>query len=570
MKKPVALLVLLALATFAAAPASAGRRASSLTRGLDLSLDGPVRIPEHGATLTRRNLALSSVTNDRLSRSLRAGRITAAEFALERVEDAFAGDVEGEMSLLLTDLALRVRNLRGVQRERALALLARPTDPDSDVDIDHASYGNATVHASCTAHFCIHYTETGRHAVDDVDGNTNSIPDYVDSVKVEMENVWDEVDDLGFKAPKSDATSPNTVPPADAAKLDVYLLDAGDDSVYGYCTTDDPNLLDPDSGYQYFDASSYCALDNDFKPTQFGGAPSLESLQVTAAHEFFHAIQLSYAAGHDTWMSEGTAALMEEIVHDDINDNYQYLPASALRQPFVPLDYSESPEHYGAWLFWRFLTELEGTDGAAIIRETWEQAAMDGPGAPGLFSVFAVKKALADRDISFANALAFFSLVNYVPEAFYEEGAAYLQVVGGKRPPLMGNFTLSSSRKATGNRTARLDHLSAGYVAFKPGAGVTKLNVAVDLPAAATSPRAMLLTLTTDGQALQQAVSVNSAGVGVVRNLPFRKSTTRMVVLVLDNASTRYTKCYQRNTPWACSGQPADEALPFTLSGSAR
>ncbi|MDQ3982316.1 MAG: hypothetical protein M3271_06500 [Actinomycetota bacterium] len=563
MKKSAALLVLLALATWAAAPVSAGRKPSSLTRGLDLSLDRPLRLPERGATLTRRTLSLSSVTNDRLSRSLRAGEITAAEFALERAEDAFAGDVEGEMSLLLTDLALRVRYLRGTQRERALALLARPTDPDSDVDIDHASYRNNEVSASCSAHFCIHYTETGRHAVDDLD--------YVESVKLEMEYVWDaEVDGLGFKVPKSDATSENTVPPADAAKLDVYLLDAGADGVYGYCTTDDPNLIDPDSRYEYFDASSYCALDNDFDSPQFLGAPPEDSLRVTAAHEFFHAIQLSYAAGHDTWMSEGTAALIEDLVHDAINDNYQYLRASALRRPSVSLDKSTAPEHYGAWLFWRFLTEIEGTDGAAIIRETWQQAAVDGPGAPGFYSVFAVKRALAARDISFPNAFAFFSLVNYVPEAFYEEGAAYLQAVGGKRPPLMGNFTLSSSRRSTGNRVARLNHLSAGYVAFKPGAGVTKLNVAVDLPTSAASPRATLLTLTTDGRAFQQSIGVDSAGLGAVKNLPFNRSTVRMVVLVLDNASTRFTKCYRRNTPWACSGQPADQALPFTVATTAR
>ncbi|HEX2196355.1 MAG TPA: MXAN_6640 family putative metalloprotease, partial [Actinomycetota bacterium] len=435
---------------------------------------------------------------------------------------------------------------------------------------DHVSYRNNPVEYACSEHFCVHWTDAGRHAVAPADTDADTIPDYVEQVQVEMENVWGvQVDDLGFKAPKSDATSSNTVTGPDAAKLDVYLVDSGRDGVYGFCTTDDPNLLDPSSGYEYFDGSAYCALDQDFAPSQFLGAPADESLRVTAAHEFFHAVQLAYAAGHDTWMSEGTAALIEDVVHDDVDDNYQYLQVSSLRQPLSPIDFSNSPHHYGAWLYWRFLTELEGTDGAAIIREVWENAAVDGLGGPGLISTFAMKKALADRDISFPAAKALFSLVNYVPEAFYEEGAAYLAAVNNRRPPHMGTFTLGSAKKSTGPRVAQLDHLTAGYVAFKPGTGVGKLRINVDLPAGATDPSAQVLILTKDGRALTEPIDVNSTGVGGLRGIPFKKAEVRIVVLVLDNASTRFKNCFQRNTPWTCSGVPVDENLRFQLSATA-
>jgi hypothetical protein len=570
MKRSAVLLALLALAASAVSPATAGKRGSSLTRGLDLSLEGDLRIPERGARLTDDTAALSSVTNDRLSRALRAGRISPAKFALERAEDAVAGEFDGHLSLVLTDLALRVRDLSGADRERALAILARPTDPDTDTNIDHVSYRNNPVEAACTEHFCVHWTDAGRHAVSPVDANANSTPDYVETVQAEMENVWAAiVDEHGFKAPKSDVTSDNTVPAADAAKLDVYLVEAGSDGVYGYCTTDDPNLLDPRSGYEYFDGSAYCALDDDFAPGQFGGAPAEESLRVTAAHEFFHAVQLAYAAGHDTWMSEGTATLMEDVVHDDVDDNYQYLSVSAMRTPNVPLDFSTSPYHYGAWLWWRFLTELDQTGGLPIINEVWDNAALNGPAAEGLVSTFALRKALADHDVSFPAAKSFFSLVNYVPEAFYEEGSAYLARVGGKRPPLMGSFSLSGSKRSTGLRVARLDHMSAGYVAFKPGTGVSKLRVNVDLPAGKTSPAASVLILTTDGQVLDAAIEVNSSGVGGLRGIPFKKGEVRSVVLVLDNASTRFKNCFARNTPWTCSGAPVDDGLAFQLSGAA-
>jgi hypothetical protein len=575
MKKPAALLVLLALAVGAAAPASADRRGSSLTRNADLALDEPLRIPEHGAHISESTASLSTVTADRLSDRLRAGRISPARFALERAEKTLEGDFDGHLSLVLTDLALRVRHLSGASRDRALAILARPTDPDSDTNIDNVSYRNAEVEARCSASFCVHWAQTGRHAVDDDDANADSVPDYVESVLLEMENVRGVlVEDLGFRAPKSDATTENqTVPEADIPKLDVYLVEAGSDGVYGYCTTDDPNLLDPSRGYEYLDGSSYCALDNDFDPSQFGGAPSDESLRVTAAHEYFHAIQLAYAAGHDTWMSEGTAALMEDVVHDDVDDNYQYLAASPLREPFVPLDYGRPSYHYGAWLYWRFLTELSPTDagplGTAIIDEVWTNAALDGPSAVGLVSTFAMRKALADRGLSFPATKSLFSLVNYIPEAFYEEGAGYLARVGGKRPPLMGTFTLSGTRKATGPRVASLDHLTAGYVAFKPGSGVSKLRVNVDLPPAATRPRAAVLILTTDGQAFNQTIGVDSSGVGAIRRIPFEQGEIRMVVLVLDNASTRFKSCFRRDTPWTCSGVPVDDGLRFQVSGTA-
>ena len=194
---------------------------------------------------------------------------------------------------------------------------------------------------------------------------------------------------------------------------------------------------------------------------------------------------------------------------------------------------------------------------------------LDGPAAEGLVSTFAVKKALADHDVSFALAKAFFSKVNYVPEAFYEEGSAYLTKVGNKRPPAMATFTLSGAKKGSGLRVAKLDHLSAGYVVFKPGAGVSKLRVNVDLPAAASSPTAAVLVLNSDGTVGQAEVPVNGQGVGALRGIPFQKGQVRAIVLVLDNASTRFKNCFGRSTPWTCSGAPADDGLSFQLSGTA-
>ena len=79
-------------------------------------------------------------------------------------------------------------------------------------------------------------------------------------------------------------------------------------------------------------ASGYCVLDNDFAEAQYG-APPMHSLRVTAAHEFFHAVQFAYDYGEDPWLMEATATWMEERVADDVNDNRQYLPYGQVGAP---------------------------------------------------------------------------------------------------------------------------------------------------------------------------------------------------------------------------------------------
>jgi len=61
-------------------------------------------------------------------------------------------------------------------------------------------------------------------------------------------------------------------------------------------------------------------------------------MKVTAAHEFFHAIQFGYPLGDgwDWWM-EASATFMEDEAFDAVNDYRQYL-RPWLSSPEVPLD----------------------------------------------------------------------------------------------------------------------------------------------------------------------------------------------------------------------------------------
>ena len=63
-------------------------------------------------------------------------------------------------------------------------------------------------------------------------------------------------------------------------------------------------------------------------------------MRVTAAHEFFHAVQFGYDYFEDVWLMEASSAWVEDEIFDDIDDNRQYLAKSPLSSPAAPLDYS--------------------------------------------------------------------------------------------------------------------------------------------------------------------------------------------------------------------------------------
>ena len=146
-----------------------------------------------------------------------------------------------------------------------------------------------------------------------------------------------------------------------SALLDVYLVDIGGDGLYGYCASDDPHL-DPPTATGTCRRTVSSTTTTTF--SQFGYPDPMRPLKVTAAHEFFHAVQFAYDIGEDGWLMESTATWMEEHVYDPINDNRQYLATSPLAQPLIPLDRTRGLRVYGAWIFWQFLTEYLGWRGA--------------------------------------------------------------------------------------------------------------------------------------------------------------------------------------------------------------
>jgi hypothetical protein len=71
-----------------------------------------------------------------------------------------------------------------------------------------------------TTHFQIHYTTTGNDAVDLTDDNQNGVPDYIETMGTELENVWTtELTTMGWLQPPSDQSVDGGV------DYDVYVED---------------------------------------------------------------------------------------------------------------------------------------------------------------------------------------------------------------------------------------------------------------------------------------------------------------------------------------------------------
>ena len=176
---------------------------------------------------------------------------------------------------------------------------------------------------------------------------------------------------------------------------------------------------------------------------------------------------------------------MEGQVYPDVIDRINYLGRSALARPGVPLDTGAGGFEYGAWLFWRFLTEKVFSGDPTIIREIWERA--DGGPSPAygdLYSFQAVRSALASHGLAFRSTFAQFGWTNDLRD--YEEADFGYPVA-----PLAARFNFGPSLHSTGWQAPRLAHLSTRFYRFRPQAvgPAAKLHLRVDLPWAGDEPR---------------------------------------------------------------------------------
>jgi hypothetical protein len=530
--------------------------------------------------------ALTPLGPDALTRALARGELSDADYALERARSLFElrglrrefGDVDRpdphDATPILRDLTARFTLLSPAGQATARGLLARPTDGDA---AEHQYENDAIVATKCdpARPLCFHWDERpgNRDSFPDADGNQNTLPADVQATMDTFAGVYDlEVGTYGFLSPLPDTSSPND---GGNGKTDVYLADLGGDynPYFGYCTTDDPNAFD--FAYPYYDVSAYCVVDQDFANPVFGSSATPQGFRdVTAAHEFFHAIQFHYDWLEDLWLMEGTAMVMEDQYGDDVNDNVNYLGNSVLRSPSVPVDLGSDGFEYGAWIWWRFLVEdLGQLADPVVIRQEWERVAAagtdtDGPGpdttSNDLYSLQGLRKVASANGHPFTDLYGKFAWANRLPFRFYEEGATY------PKATVRSTYTLGRSRASTGWQSPQLRHLSSTYARFVPGKTTganAVLRVGVRLPDLVYSPTAFLLVKAVGKAWSVREIALNAAGDGV-RRVGFARGAIREVDLVLTNASTQM-RC-DRNTFYSCTGLGADDWRVYAYRGVVR
>ncbi|HJQ04259.1 MAG TPA: MXAN_6640 family putative metalloprotease [Nocardioides sp.] len=511
--------------------------------------------PATAATHLRPTMTHAQAT-DALSRADLLFHGTRAQSRMvQRHEDA---------TMLLRDLRVAYPTLSPAQRQQADRLFARPGPSDNDPEFPVVYTGTEQEECSAIVPICVHYDVTsgdpGGHndatnGVDPTDGpDANTTPDYVDAIVAMMEHVWQTYAAAGYRMPLSDvdSTDNGNIGGQNASQTDIYLGELSRYSLYGFCTSDDPRLDDTTTFFSY--ASAYCVLDNNYAHAEYPFHTPLENAEVTAAHEFFHAVQFSYDFYEDRWLMEATATWAEDQLYTSINDNVQYLSMSPITRPDLPLDYGTSNDNvtslhwYGTWIFFRFLTEREVTTKAGglpvLIRDIWRRLDANkaaNPSAPDLYSLQGVRSALAAHGISFTTAMSQFDLAARHPTKYFSEAranhypAAPVAISGRVGPGFKNAWTRFT-----------LKHLSYRVLRLIPKSGMSRawhLRVHLDLPTKAQGAAATLWINKKSGGTSAKLITLSAKG-DATFSIPFNSAQIASVEIEVINASARFNHCF--------------------------
>ena len=511
--------------------------AAVMVGGLALSL-APAAAPAMGAAADDGTSAVASKTIVVGS----TGREHATA-ALDRAKTLFAGKGSAyrgtgkrvprqhlDPTIVMRDLFSALDDLSPADRKVARSILARPTDGPRDPFNDGYTVPSVK---KCRGNFCMHWVTSTEDAPPS--------PTWVNQMLRLMNKVWKkEVKKLGYRPPVSDRGRGGN------NKFDVYLAQIGDEGFYGYCS---PERKKP--GFDWV-ADGYCVLDNDMAEFTAYNTP-MDSARVTAAHEFFHAIQFGYDYGEDVWLLEATATWMEERIFDDVNDNRQYLQAGQLYDPDTPLDFFTSGESqaYGNWVFFEFLSKNFGN---GVVKQIWNRAAAFK--RADYYSTQAISQVLKPKG-GFKKVYSRFASANLLPAKFYPEGQAWPST------PLAAAYTLTKSDRRTGKHGGHLLHMTSLSYEVKSSSSLAskkwRLKVKIDGPASYRMPAAYVLVVKRKGTE-KHFVQLNGKGNGQVV-VPFGRKQVKAVYVSLVNASTRF-KCGKKYS-FSCSGLPIDDGRAF-------
>lgn len=490
-----------------------------------------------------------------------------ARAALDEVQDLFGPMTHAESrslirsgkskdaTLALRDLSLRLGSLSPAERNSAYSDFQRPAWADSTAV--------SSSYCPSSGNICLHWIKQGI-GHDDRATNSDWATNTVYPILMQVSGTYAAA---GYRKPRADGAYGGT------SQTDVYLDDVGSEGKYGYCTVDVT-----DAGHYAFhptnsrasDLPAFCVLDNDYLNAGFGKHTPADNLRVTAAHEYFHAVQFAYDYLEDRWFMEATATWAEDQLYDAINDNLQYLQRSQLRYPGLSLDTYNGAGgflHYGDWIYFAYLTQRSPARRGALpslMLRMWQLA--DSVSGPDLYSVKAISRALAERHLGFTTTFAQYAAANRRPTTAYsDEGMQRRYPTAAPRRTVR----LKPSRR-TASAAFRVNHLASATMRFVPArlpAKRHRLTLTVDMANKRSGSVAEALVFFKNGRITTKAVRLGRTGNGKVR-VPFSSRQVSRVELVLVNAGHSYRHCWA-STVYSCSGVPVQDRVKETVKARA-
>ena len=451
-----------------------------------------------------------------------------AERALETATSVLAGTAAPSTDATMALLALRAAyaDLTPRQQLQAERLVARPTRAE----------------VLCGDRVCVHY-DRGSSG----DGTTQ---DWAEQTVDTLDDARDFIVHHGFRRGQA-----SDLLKGGNGKLDVYTEDLHDDGLTGYCQTetqvvDQPNLY-----------SGFCVFDNDF--VGYAHGPK-RMLQITAAHEIFHAVEFNYDTFEDPWIMEASANWMaDEYLVDGVGSRTPYLDSLAygqLGRPRKSLDLATGRSPAGNWIFIERISRMLSYRG---VRNVWER--LDATtGAPNSSSINGIRQVLSSEKVTFRDFYTRFAANNRFPHGAYLWGDFYEPTKAAKK------FRLTAAKPST-EASVKLDHLSSTSYSFAPRGslpGSWKLRVKVDGPrrVEGTGAYFQVIKIRTGALVDSGPVKIDKAGDGTVL-ASFKDDATYRVIVTLANAGTQYT-C-DRGTTLACQGLSKNDDNRFVLKARA-
>jgi hypothetical protein len=278
-------------------------------------------------------------------------------------------------------------------------------------------------------------------------------------------------------------------------------------------------------------------------------------MKITAAHEFFHAIQFTFPtidywfSEENMWWIEATATWMEEVVYDDVNYYYSRV-RNWLGSPSLSLENSGSQyagHEYGDSLFVIFLTDVYLHD-RDFVKHVWEgeKAGID-----------AINEVLSSRfNTDFESAFKEFVALNAVADRSsawggYEEGENY-----GSAAITNTHISYPVPSIEVSGRDAP-EELGASYIKFLPPDNSNN-RVTIDFDG------------TDNINWAARIVKVKSDGTGYDKEELYFNSASKSGCFIVDKFGTTYSELFLISAIMIDSG--VTESVPYyyraTINGT--